>query len=228
MVVPSVSNGQAGHFASLLYTIAGLQSSIHQLILSPVQSNADEDFFSLARIMSLKGRADEWLERWKDETSRLGQGQTPPSTEPGMPGNGELSNQYGVILHTKAMSLLRVLAERLGLVEESGLGLTGAETLIAAYSSLYTAALSTSTDLCEGFGYPIGFNHYYDLFGAGLDLMDPDLLAGTTASQRGVLLERCYALLASVETCIGNPDWILSASLRALVQNSAWSEHSRM
>lgn len=225
MVVASVSDQRDGKLALQVFNIAGLQSTIHQSILSSVNFEQDECIFPISKIISLKGRADEWLDAWRHETSAL----TEDKANMGVSESEGVDaiDQYGVILHTKAISLLQTLAERLGLLVESGLSLSVAELLVDAYSTLHSASLATSADVPGDFGFPITISHYFDLFHAGLDLVNPGVLTMALPAQRAVLLERCHVLLRSFETCMGNSDWVLSECLKALMQKSIWSEHSR-
>jgi hypothetical protein len=103
-----------------------------------------------------------------------------------------------------------------------------AEAVIAAFATALQALSSEVlvADLAN-YEYPLCWNHYNVLFGAGLELFDPDVARVMDNSKRRDLLQQCCELLAALEGRIGSRSWNLSSCLRGLMENDASSNKSQ-
>lgn len=236
-------DADGNNLSFMVYNLARLRSTIHQDILSHVDSGVSgQDYIlSTPKVLSLKAQIDEWWNHWEQQTSYLMQPQdngtglgAGTSTSDGVLQTETKAYCYGVILHAGATTLLRTLAEKSGAaLSDGGVPLSSAEVLIKVYGAL-KGGLSPPSSLHRGHldsiptsggrvieagpGFPVCWTDYADLMGAGLELLmaDSDQERVDVATQMLDLEpERRRALL---EKCHGLLVW-----LEAAIGNPDWT-----
>jgi hypothetical protein len=213
---------RADNVSILLYRMAGLQSSLHQEILSIYNSSYDSSFFLETRALDFKAQIDQWIIDWEHDYSTA------------MAETSQISNQrrdteykswicFGQMLHSKAMFLLRGTSDIMHIAADISWAYRAAVSLVETHNDLVSS--NDFSSVCEGqghiiAGFPICWTHYHDLFNAGLIILESDVDGPIEQLSKDALLERCHIVLMSLEACMGDVDSNLSQCLEKLIDAS--------